>query len=78
MPKITALMAKLFAAVTGRTVEVKTSTYIDAVAVKGKRKPLLLPYELEDPSLRSIPLRAPRTKADAAIMGQDYGKAEFR
>jgi hypothetical protein len=36
MPKITALAAKSFAAVTGRTVEVGASTYIDAVAVKGK------------------------------------------
>lgn len=36
MPKITALMAKSFAAVTGRTVEVGASTYVDAVAVKGK------------------------------------------
>ena len=35
MPKITALMAKSFAAVTGRTVEVGASTYVDAVAVKG-------------------------------------------
>lgn len=36
MPKITALAAKGFAAVTGRTVAVGASTYIDAVAVKGK------------------------------------------
>ena len=36
MPKITAIMAKSFAAVTGRTVEVGASTYVDAVAVKGK------------------------------------------
>ncbi|KAK4493802.1 hypothetical protein PRZ48_014987 [Zasmidium cellare] len=36
MPKITALMAKSFAAVTGRTVETGASTYVDAVAVKGK------------------------------------------
>lgn len=36
MPKITALMAKSFAAVTGRTVEVGASTYVDAVAVKGQ------------------------------------------
>lgn len=35
MPKITALMAKSFAAITGRTVEVGASTYVDAVAVKG-------------------------------------------
>jgi len=36
MPTVTALMAKSFAAVTGRTVEVGASTYVDAVAVKGK------------------------------------------
>lgn len=36
MPKITALAAKSFAAVTGRTVQVGASTYVDAVAVKGK------------------------------------------
>ena len=36
MPKVTAMMAKGFAAVTGRTVEVGASTYVDAVAVKGK------------------------------------------
>ncbi|PVH70337.1 putative short-chain dehydrogenase/reductase family protein [Cadophora sp. DSE1049] len=36
MPRITALVARGFAAVTGRTVEVGASTYIDAVAVKGK------------------------------------------
>ena len=36
MPKITALMAESFAAVTGRTAEVGASTYVDAVAVKGK------------------------------------------
>ncbi|KAF7186433.1 Short chain dehydrogenase yanD [Pseudocercospora fuligena] len=36
MPKVTAMMAKGFAAVTGRTVEVGASTYVDAVAVKCK------------------------------------------
>jgi NAD(P)-dependent dehydrogenase (short-subunit alcohol dehydrogenase family) len=36
MPTAAALMAKGFAAVTGRTVEVGASTYVDAVAVKGK------------------------------------------
>jgi len=36
MPTVTALVAKSFAAVTGRTVEVGASTYVDAVAVKGK------------------------------------------
>lgn len=36
MPTMTALAAKGFAALTGRTVEVGASTYVDAVAVKGK------------------------------------------
>ncbi|KAK6369678.1 hypothetical protein LTS17_009584 [Exophiala oligosperma] len=36
MPKLTAMMAKSFAALTGRTVQVGASTYVDAVAVKGK------------------------------------------
>ena len=36
MPTVTALTAKSFAAVTGRSVSVGASTYIDAVAVKGK------------------------------------------
>lgn len=36
MPPVAALAARGFAAVTGRTVEVGASTYVDAVAVKGK------------------------------------------
>lgn len=36
MPRFTALAAKGFAALTGRTVEVGASTYVDAVAVKGE------------------------------------------
>ncbi|KAF2167174.1 hypothetical protein M409DRAFT_22603 [Zasmidium cellare ATCC 36951] len=36
MPKVTALVAKGFAAVTGRSVETGASTYVDAVAVKGR------------------------------------------
>jgi NAD(P)-dependent dehydrogenase (short-subunit alcohol dehydrogenase family) len=36
MPAVTALMAKSFAAVTGRTVEVGASTYVDAAVVKGE------------------------------------------
>ena len=36
MPALTALVARGFAALTGRSVEVGASTYVDAVAVKGK------------------------------------------
>lgn len=36
MPTVTAMIAKGFAAVTGRSVQVGASTYVDAVAVKGK------------------------------------------
>lgn len=55
MPRITAIMAKSFAAITGRTVQVSASTYVDAVAVKGKDSRCCFVTSWKNPSVILLP-----------------------